>query len=155
MICSECIIISLNKFNRYFYWCASLAGCMTLRSVNECTDKVCGWCASGCAICCEYWRREPILPKSIRFWKCLWLARNKRAYTVSSCHPSWKMCFKVHRQGSSIVRRTPNAFQSNLDLSKFMRWWEINENGVTIPAKLKCIVSKLIRITNMKHKYVP
>ena len=67
-----------------------------------------------------------------------------------------EICNKVHRQGSSKVRRvksffrweagTLNASQSNLDSSKFKRWRDLNENGVTSPANLKDIVSKLNRI---------
>ena len=108
-------------------------------------------------------KRNPFSAISINKFE-QFLASYKQTFFVCHTDIHHKACNKVHRQGSSGSENffwwevgTPNAFQSKLDSSKVMRWWDLNENGVTGtgPANLKDIVriwSQIDRISTALNK---
>ena len=92
-----------------------------------------------------------------------WQVTNKRAMCViltSIIKHVIRSIDRVHRGVKNFFWwevGTPNAFQSKLDSSKVMRWWDLNENGVTGtgPANLKDIVriwSQIDRISTALNK---
>ena len=67
--------------------------------------------------------------------KCFWLEKSVIMssiikYVIRSIYRRLKKLFWC--EAGTLITDMPHAPQSRLDSSKFMRWWDLIENGVTV-----------------------